>query len=671
MANRRLIRIAAGAALTAAGILLKTDNRALELSIFLAAYLAAGGDILLKAARNILRGQVFDENFLMGVATIGAFAIGEYPEGVAVMLFYKIGELFQGYAVGKSRKSIAALMDIRPDYANVRRGGALEKVSPDEVRVGDVIVIKPGEKIPLDATVTEGASMVDASALTGESAPREVSEGSGILSGCVNINGLLAARVEKEYGESTASKILDLVENAAGKKAKAESFITKFAKYYTPAVVALAALISVVPPLLLQGAGLVPPLLLQGTGLVPPLLLQGAGFGGWAYRGLTFLVISCPCALVVSIPLGFFGGIGAASKKGILVKGGNYLEALAETEIVVFDKTGTLTKGVFEVQEIVASGTGGGMEAGMGGGIEAGVGGGIGAGVGGGTRSNELLELAAYAESYSSHPISASLKKAYGREIDGGRIGDVDEIPGHGVCAAVDGRIVLAGNAKLMKKMGIDMPPCGGGETASSAGTVVHVAADGAYAGQIVIADGLKDDSRRAVAELKKAGVRKAVMLTGDAKSACEKVSRELGLDAAYAELLPGGKVEKLEGLFAQLSPKGKLAFVGDGINDAPVLARADVGIAMGGLGADAAIEAADVVIMTDEPSKIPAAIKISRRTLGIVRQNIFFSLAVKLCVLALSAIGLATMWAGVLADVGVTLAAVLNASRALNAGDA
>ena len=609
--NKRLLRIIISAVLVAAGILLKIDDRIGKPVLFLAAYLIVGGDIVINAVRNILRGQVFDENFLMSVATIGAMIIGEYPEGVAVMLFFQIGELFQSYAVNKSRKSIAALMDIRPDYANVKRGDELVKLDPDEVHIGDIILIKAGEKIPLDAKVVEGNSMVDTSALTGESVPREVYVGSEILSGCVNINGLVTAEVMKEYGESTVSKILDLVENAASKKAKTESFITKFAKYYTPIVVVLAALISI----------------------VPPLVFPGEGFGAWIYRGLTFLVISCPCALVVSIPLGFFGGIGGASKKGILVKGSNYLEALAETEIVVFDKTGTLTKGVFDVQEIDGSG----MD------------------------NDELLELAAYAESYSSHPIGASLKKAYGREVEDDRIRDVEEISGHGVCAVVDGKKVLAGNTKLMKKMNI---PYSGVE---AGGTVVHVAVDGVYAGYIVIADEIKEDSRKAIAELKEARIRKTAMLTGDAKSVGEKVANDLGLDMVYAELLPGDKVEKLEGLFSQKSAKGKLAFVGDGINDAPVLARADIGIAMGGLGSDAAIEAADVVIMTDEPSKISTAIHISRKTLDIVKQNIVFTLAVKFGVLVMAAIGIATMWAGVMADVGVTLIAVLNAMRALN----
>jgi len=609
--NKRLLRILLSAFLVVAGVILNIDNLILELTVFLAAFIIVGGDIVLKAIRNISRGQVFDENFLMSIATIGALIIGEYPEAVAVMLFYQVGELFQSYAVDKSRKSITALMDIRPDYANVKHRGALKKVNPDEVLPGDIIVIKAGEKIPLDAKVIEGRSMIDTSALTGESMPRNVLPGSDILSGCINTNGLLTAEVTKEYGESTVSKILDLVENAAVKKTKSENLITKFAKYYTPVVVILAALISA----------------------IPPLVIPGAAFGNWVYRGLIFLVISCPCALVVSIPLSFFGGIGGASKKGILVKGSNYLEALAKTEFVVFDKTGTLTKGVFDVQEIKAEGR----------------------------RNDELLELAVYAESYSNHPISMSLKKSYGKEIDNKRISDIEEISGHGVSATVDGKKVLAGNIRLMEKMNIS---CYGGELI---GTVVHVAVDGIYAGYIVIADEIKEDSRRAIRDLKEAKIRKVVMLTGDAKNVGEKVSKDLGLDLVYTELLPGDKVEKLEELLTKKSEKGKLAFVGDGINDAPVLARSDIGIAMGGLGSDAAIEAADIVIMTDEPSKIATAIKISKRTLGIVKQNIVFSLAVKFIILILATFGIASMWAGVVADVGVTVIAVLNAARSLN----
>lgn len=609
--TKRLLRIIIGGLLLLVGAFLKIDNQWLELGIFLASYLIVGYDIVIKAVKNIFRGQVFDENFLMSIATIGAFIIGEYPEGVGVMLFYQVGELFQSYAVDKSRKSIASLMDIRPDYANVKRGEENFKVDPDEVRIGEIIIIKAGEKVPLDSKVIDGNSMLDTSALTGESVPREVYPGSDILSGCININGLLTAEVTKEYGESTVSKILDLVENATAKKAKTENFITKFARYYTPVVVILAALIS----------------------LIPPLVMSGAAFSDWVYRGLTFLVISCPCALVISIPLSFFGGIGGASRKGVLVKGSNYLEALAQLETVVFDKTGTLTKGVFNVQDVHAES----ME------------------------SAELLEIAAYAENYSNHPISLSLKKAYGKEIDSARITDVEEIPGYGVRAIVDGKTVLAGNTKLMKKMNI---PCYAGEIV---GTVVHTAVNDSYAGYILIADEIKEDAPKAIRLLKEAKIKKTVMLTGDAKNVGEKVAKDLGLDMVYAELLPGDKVEKLEELLYQKYANGKLAFVGDGINDAPVLARADVGIAMGGLGSDAAIEAADVVIMTDEPSKISAAIKISKKTLGIVTQNIVFSLAVKFIVLILAALGFASMWAGVLADVGVTVIAVLNATRALN----
>ncbi len=609
--RKQLLRIVLGAVFLAVGVLLDTDNQWLELGVYLTGYIIVGGDVLQRAVKNILRGQVFDENFLMSIATIGAFIIGEYPEGVGVMLFYQVGELFQGYAVNKSRKSITGLMDIRPDYANVKRGEELVKVDPDEVRIGDIMVIRAGEKVPLDGRVLEGSSMLDTSALTGESVPREVSAGNDILSGCINMNGLLTVEVTKEYGESTVSKILDLVENATTKKAKTENFITRFARYYTPAVVVLAALISV----------------------LPPLVIPGAVFSDWVYRGLTFLVISCPCALVISIPLGFFGGIGGASKKGILVKGSNYLEALTKTEIVVFDKTGTLTKGVFNVQEI----HGEGME------------------------PEELLEIAAYTENYSNHPISMSLKRAYGRPIDSARVSQVEEISGHGVRAVVDGKTVLAGNPKLMDKMVINYTKM------EPVGTVVHVAVNNVYAGYIVISDEIKEDAPEAIKALKQINIHKTVMLTGDAKSAGEKVAKSLGLSQVYTELLPGDKVDKLEELLEEKSAIGKLAFVGDGINDAPVLARADIGIAMGGLGSDAAIEAADIVIMTDEPSKISTAIKIAKRTIGIVNQNIVFSLAIKFAVLILAAWGLAPMWGGVIADVGVTVLAVLNASRALN----
>ncbi len=609
--TKRLWRIIIGAAVLATAVLLNLNNEWLQIALFIISYIIVGGDVVKRAVKNIFKGQVFDENFLMSIATIGAFFIGEYPEGVAVMLFYQVGELFQSYAVGKSRKSIASLMDIRPDYANVKKGDELVKVDPDEVQIGDIIVIKAGEKIPLDGKVIEGSSMIDTSALTGESVPREVEVGSDILSGCININGVITVEVTKEFGESTVSKILDLVENASSKKSNSEQFITKFARYYTPVVVIIAVFLAI----------------------IPPLVIDGATFSDWIYRALAFLVVSCPCALVISIPLSFFGGIGGASKKGVLVKGSNYLEALAETEIVVFDKTGTLTKGVFNVQEIHPEGV----------------------------SKEELLELTAHAESYSNHPISLSLKRAYSKEIDNGRISDVEEISGHGVIATVDGKKVMAGNIKLMKMMDI---PYFKGELI---GTIVHVAVNNKYIGYIVIADEVKEDSAQAIKELKAANIKQTVMLTGDNKSIGSKVAKELGLDKVYAELLPADKVEKLEELFSQKSKKGKLAFVGDGINDAPVLARADIGIAMGGLGSDAAIEAADVVIMTDEPSKIATAMKISKKTLKIAHQNIVFAIGIKIIVLILSAFGIATMWAAIFADVGVTIIAVLNAFRALN----
>lgn len=609
--TKRLWRIIIGAAVLATAVLLSLNNEWLQIALFIISYIIVGGDVVKRAVKNIFKGQVFDENFLMSIATIGAFFIGEYPEGVAVMLFYQVGELFQSYAVGKSRKSIASLMDIRPDYANVKKGDELVKVDPDEVQIGDIIVIKAGEKIPLDGKVIEGSSMIDTSALTGESVPRKVEVGSDILSGCININGVITVEVTKEFGESTVSKILDLVENASSKKSNSEQFITKFARYYTPVVVIIAVFLAI----------------------IPPLVIDGATFSDWIYRALAFLVVSCPCALVISIPLSFFGGIGGASKKGVLVKGSNYLEALAETEIVVFDKTGTLTKGVFNVQEIHPEGV----------------------------SKEELLELTAHAESYSNHPISLSLKRAYSKEIDNGRISDVEEISGHGVIATVDGKKVMAGNIKLMKMMDI---PYFKGELI---GTVVHVAVNNKYIGCIVIADEVKEDSAQAIKELKAANIKQTVMLTGDNKSIGSKVAKELGLDKVYAELLPADKVEKLEELFSQKSKKGKLAFVGDGINDAPVLARADIGIAMGGLGSDAAIEAADVVIMTDEPSKIATAMKISKKTLKIAHQNIVFAIGIKIIVLILSAFGITTMWAAIFADVGVTIIAVLNAFRALN----
>lgn len=609
--KKRLWRIIIGAVIFIVSVFINFNTEWLRAAMFLTSYIIVGGDVVMKAVKNIVKGKVFDESFLMGIATIGALLIGDYPEGVAVMLFYQVGELFQSYAVGKSRKSISDLMDIRPDYANVKKGEELIKTDPDEVKIGDIIVIKAGEKVPLDGKVIDGSSMVDTSALTGESVPREVEVGSDILSGCININGVITVEVTKEFEESTVSKILDLVENASSKKSNSEQFITKFARYYTPVVVIIAAILAI----------------------VPPLVIDGATFSDWVYRALSFLVVSCPCALVISIPLSFFGGIGGASRRGVLVKGSSYLEALAQTEIVVFDKTGTLTKGVFNVQEIN----------------------------GHGISKEELLELTAYAESYSNHPISISLKRAYGKEIDNGRISDVEEISGHGVNAIVDGKKISAGNVKLMKKMNIHYFD---GELI---GTVVHVAVNGKYAGYIVIADEVKEDSAQAIKELKAANIKQTVMLTGDNRNVGLKVGKDLGLDKVYAELLPGDKVDKLEELFSQKSTKGKLAFVGDGINDAPVLARADIGIAMGGLGSDAAIEAADIVIMTDEPSKIATAMKISKKTLKIAYENIVFAIGIKVLVLILSALGITTMWAAIFADVGVTILAVLNSFRALN----
>lgn len=619
--KRQIIRIAAGTVIFIAAILfgeliteslnIESGAGLLKIALFAAAYITLGIDVLYKAARNIASGRVFDENFLMGIASIGAFLIGEYPEGAAVMLFYQIGELFQDYAVNRSRKSIAELMDIRPDYANVKLGDSLIRTDPDDVKIGDKIVIKPGERIPLDSFVVEGRSMIDTSALTGESTPREVGEGSEILSGCININGLLICEVTKLFSESTVNKILNLVENASNKKSKSENFITKFARYYTPFVVIIALILA----------------------FVPPLILQNSSLTDWVYRALVFLVVSCPCALVISIPLSFFGGIGGASRKGILVKGSNYLEALAGTEIVVFDKTGTLTKGVFNVQEIHPIGM----------------------------SEPELLELTAYAESFSNHPISLSLKQAYGENIESKRISQFEEIPGHGISAIVDGKKVMAGSVRLMEKFNI---PYNNGEFA---GTVVHITVDGIYAGYIVIADEIKADSIKAIKLLKASGISKTVMLTGDSADTGTRIAQELGMDKAYSELLPADKVDKLEELFSQISVKGKLVFVGDGINDAPVLARADIGIAMGGLGSDAAIEAADVVIMTDEPSKIATAMEISRKTLSIARQNIVLALIVKATVLILGASGMASMWAAVFADVGVAVIAILNALRALH----
>lgn len=601
-------RILAGAVLLLAAVLIPADG-ILRLLLFLVPYLLAGGDVLWRAVRNILRGQVFDENFLMVVATIGAFCIGEYPEAVLVMVFYQVGEWFQGYAVGRSRASIAALMDIRPDHANVETPEGLRQVDPEEVAVDDIIVVKAGERIPLDGTVLDGRTTVDTAALTGESMPRETGPGDSVISGCINIGGLLRVKVTKPYGESTVAKILDLVENSSSKKARAENFITRFARVYTPLVVMAAVLLAVLPPLLFQAAWSV-----------------------WIQRALIFLVISCPCALVISIPLGFFGGIGGASRRGILIKGSNYLEALSRTEIVVFDKTGTLTKGTFTVTAVHPDVL----------------------------PEERLLELAALAESYSDHPISRSLREAYHGDIDTARVSDVEEIPGHGVTARVDGRLVHAGNGKLMERIGIPYRDC------HRTGTIVHVAVDGTYAGHVVIADEIKPDAAAAIAALKVQGVRKTVMLTGDQPAVGESVAKALGIDEVHSGLLPADKVDHVEQLLREKNGRGTLAFVGDGINDAPVLSRADIGIAMGALGSDAAIEAADIVLMDDKPSKIADAIRISRKTRRIVQENIVFALGVKLLVLILGACGMATMWEAVFADVGVSVLAILNAMRAL-----
>ena len=589
-------------------------------ALYLAAYLVIGFDILKKAAKGIGNGRVFDENFLMAVATIGAFALaiyeksGDYNEAIAVMLFYQIGELFQSYAVGKSRKNISALMDIRPDYANIEVDGKLEKVDPDEVAVGSVIVVQPGEKVPLDGVIIDGASTLNTSALTGESLPRDTKTGDEIISGCINMTGVLKVRTTKEFGESTVSKILELVENSSSRKSRSEDFIAKFARIYTPAVCYSALALAVIPPVARLAMG------------------SSAEWEQWIYRALTFLVTSCPCALVVSIPLSFFAGIGGASKEGVLIKGSNYLETLSQVKTVVFDKTGTLTKGVFEVSAVHHSP----ME------------------------QEKLLEYAALAECASSHPISKSLQKAYGKEIDRSRVTDIEEVSGRGILAKVDGVPVAAGNHKLMEQLGIDFIDC------HSVGTIIHMAIDGKYAGHIVISDVVKPNSKQAIEQLHRAGVTKTVMLTGDAKKIAASVAKELGVDEMYSDLLPAGKVEKVEALLSQQSGKAKLAFVGDGINDAPVLSRADIGIAMGAMGSDAAIEAADIVLMDDEPLQIAKAIKISRKCIGIVYQNIVFALVVKFACLALVAVGAADMWAAIFADVGVMVLAVLNAIRAL-----
>lgn len=611
--KKMLIRIIIAAVLIVVFSLLPAEGY-LRFVLFMIPYLVIGYDILKKAFKGILNKQVFDENFLMAVATVGAILLGDYSEGVAVMLFYQIGELFQSYAVGKSRRNISELMDIRPDYANIEKDGALEQVDPDEVEIGTIIVVQPGEKVPIDGVITEGTSTLNTSALTGESLPRDAKAGDEVISGCINMTGLLKIRTTKEFGESTVSKILELVENSSSRKSKSENFISKFAKYYTPAVCYGALALALIPPIVL---------LIMG---------KPAMWGDWIYRALTFLVISCPCALVISIPLSFFAGIGGASNQGILVKGSNYLETLAQTKYVVFDKTGTMTQGVFEVS---------------------------------GIHHNEmpdekLLEYAALAECSSSHPISKSLQKAYGKPIDRNRVTDIEEISGNGVIAKVDGISVAAGNTKLMNRLGIAYQDC------HHVGTVVHMAIDGKYAGHILISDIIKPHAKEAIAELKKAGISKTVMLTGDSKRVADQVAEELGIQEVYSELLPADKVSRVEELLNQKSEKDKLAFVGDGINDAPVLSRADIGIAMGALGSDAAIEAADIVLMDDDPLKISKAIKIARKCIRIVYENIYFAIGIKVLCLILGALGIANMWMAIFADVGVMIIAVLNAIRTL-----
>ena len=608
--RKKLIKIIIAFILFLIAMIFKAENEWINISLYVISYIIVGFEIIRKALRNITRGKVFDENFLMTVATIGAFGIGEYPEAVAVMLFYQVGELFQSYAVDKSRKSISSLMDIRPDFANVEKEGNVEKVDPDDVEIGDIIIIKPGEKVPLDGVILEGKSSLDTKALTGESLPKDVTEGEEILSGCINLNGVLRVEVTKEYGQSTVSKILDLVENASSKKSKSENFITKFARYYTPIVVIIALFLA----------------------LVPPLVIDGAIFSDWIYRALSFLVVSCPCALVISIPLSFFGGIGGASKMGILIKGSNYLEAISKAEIVVFDKTGTLTEGNFEVQKIMPVNI----------------------------TEEELLKTVAYAENYSNHPISLSVKNAYSRKINEVDIQSTQELSGMGIVAKIWDRDIIVGNEKLMKEKEIEFLKT------DDVGTVLYVAIDNKYVGYILIADKIKDDAKKAIEELKKNNVKETVMLTGDKKSVGEDVAQKLGLDKVYTELLPDGKVKKVEKLLKEKSENGKLVFVGDGINDAPVLALADIGVAMGGLGSDAAIEAADVVIMTDEPSKIVNTIKLSKKTMRIVKENIVFAILVKVLILMLSAIGFSTMWEAVFADVGVSVIAIINALRVL-----
>ena len=607
--KKKLWKIIISAILFALAFVFKTQYELISSVMFTVSYIIVGYDIVIKALKNITRGKVFDENFLMTVATIGAFCIGELPEAVAVMLFYQVGEMFQDYAVDKSRKSVAALMDIRPDYAVVVRDRYAKKVSPDEVKIDEIILVKPGEKIPLDGIVTEGKSTLNTLALTGEALPRSVDVGDEVLSGSINNDGVLKIKVIKEFGESTVSKILDLVENASSKKSKSENFISKFAKYYTPVVVIIAVILGIFTPLLFKQP-----------------------FNIWVYRALSFLVVSCPCAIVVSVPLSFFGGIGASSRMGVLVKGSNYLEALSKVEVIVCDKTGTLTEGVFKVQKIVANGV----------------------------SENELIKYAAYAESFSNHPISLSLKEAYGDKIDDKKVSDVKEVSGKGVYAKVEGKEIFVGNEKLLKENGIEFSP------SNEIGTIVYVAINHEYAGFIVISDKIKEDTYIAIDLFKKNNVKKVVMLTGDKKSISEAVSKELNLDEYHSELLPQDKVEIVERLMKEKAEEGKLLFVGDGINDAPVLALSDIGIAMGGLGSDAAIEAADVVVMTDEPSKIAGAIKISKKTMRIVKENIIMALAVKISVLVLVSIGIATMWSAVFADVGLSMIAVLNALRIL-----
>lgn len=608
--KKRGIKIIIALILFLIAFIIKFPNEWINNVIYIISYIIVGFDIVKKAVRNIIRGKVFDENFLMAVATIGAFGIGEFPEAVAVMLLYQIGELFQSYAVDKSRKSISSLMDIRPDFANVERDGKIQKVDPDEVEIGEIIVIKPGEKVPLDGIVIEGDSSLDTKALTGETLPKNVTISDEVLSGCINVHGVIKIKVTKEFGESTVSKILDLVENASSKKSKSENFITKFAQYYTPIVVIIAVILAI----------------------IPPIFIQDATFSEWIYRALSFLVVSCPCALVISIPLSFFGGIGGASKMGILIKGSNYLEAISNTETIVFDKTGTLTEGAFEVQKVNAIGI----------------------------SQEELLKLTAYAEDYSNHPIAMSVKKAYNQEIDKKQIIKIQELSGLGIEAKIGEQEVLVGNEKLMNKYSINFTK------SDEIGTILYIVVNGKYAGYILIADKIKKDSALAIKNLKKNNVKQTVMLTGDRKAVGENVAKQLGIDKVYTELLPDGKVEKVEELLKAKSEKGKLAFVGDGINDAPVLALADIGIAMGGLGSDAAIEAADVVLMTDEPSKIVDAIHLSKRTMRIVRENIVFAISVKVLVLILSALGISTLWEAVFADVGVSIIAIINALRVL-----